>query len=256
MLSSACSGVAESECDMVPLMVQKNFKAKGWLGLLLGARLWYAFWDADKDDDDSFENRVKPLVAEIGGRGKRSGGTGPKHADPARTVAPSPEPSTAPDPGVTAEDQAKAAQAKRAQVLAGGTVPRTEVVAPQQPTVAVGATLAELLAVFREEQSRIEARLARQSSEVMQAQRRVNDEQIDALQHRLQTLLDAGILEDQAFFACEDVIADNIEAMATGSAATDELVRMVALSERLAADASLARQLMRRRNPPSSAGGL
>lgn len=32
--------VAEEECDMIPLMMQANFKAKGWLGLILGTRLW------------------------------------------------------------------------------------------------------------------------------------------------------------------------------------------------------------------------
>jgi hypothetical protein len=30
----------QNECDMVPLMMQSNFKAKGWLGLILGTRLW------------------------------------------------------------------------------------------------------------------------------------------------------------------------------------------------------------------------
>jgi len=30
----------QNDCDMIPLMVQSNFKPKGWLGLILGTRLW------------------------------------------------------------------------------------------------------------------------------------------------------------------------------------------------------------------------
>ena len=58
------------ECDTIPLMMQANFKARGWLGLLLGARLWYPFWDADQDDDDAFEKRLDAVCKEIGDRGK------------------------------------------------------------------------------------------------------------------------------------------------------------------------------------------
>ena len=34
----------QNDCDMVPLMVQSNFKPKGWLGLILGTRLWCKFF--------------------------------------------------------------------------------------------------------------------------------------------------------------------------------------------------------------------
>jgi hypothetical protein len=30
----------QNDCDMIPLMMQSNFKPKGWLGLILGTRLW------------------------------------------------------------------------------------------------------------------------------------------------------------------------------------------------------------------------
>ena len=32
----------QQELDMIPLMMQKDYSAKGWLGLILGTRLWYA----------------------------------------------------------------------------------------------------------------------------------------------------------------------------------------------------------------------
>ena len=30
---------------MIPLMMQKDYSPKGWLGLILGTRLWYSMWD-------------------------------------------------------------------------------------------------------------------------------------------------------------------------------------------------------------------
>ena len=45
--------------------------AKGWLGLIIGTRLWYPFFDADCDDDTAFEERIDPVVSELGERGKR-----------------------------------------------------------------------------------------------------------------------------------------------------------------------------------------
>ena len=55
---------------MIPLMVQKDYSPKGWLGLILGTRMWYAMWEAEKDDDRAFERRLDSVVREIGDRGK------------------------------------------------------------------------------------------------------------------------------------------------------------------------------------------
>ena len=55
---------------MIPLMMQKDFRPKGWLGLILGTRLWYGFWDADEDSDAAFGRRLDPVVREVGTRGK------------------------------------------------------------------------------------------------------------------------------------------------------------------------------------------
>jgi hypothetical protein len=30
----------QQELDMIPLMMSKDFKPKGWLGLILGTRMW------------------------------------------------------------------------------------------------------------------------------------------------------------------------------------------------------------------------
>ena len=36
----------QQELDMIPLMMQKDYSPKGWLGLILGTRLWYAMHSA------------------------------------------------------------------------------------------------------------------------------------------------------------------------------------------------------------------
>ena len=40
------------------------------VGLIMGTRMWYAMWDAENDDDATFESRMDSLVREIGERGK------------------------------------------------------------------------------------------------------------------------------------------------------------------------------------------
>ena len=33
----------QQELDMIPLMMTQGYSAKGWLGLILGTRMWYGF---------------------------------------------------------------------------------------------------------------------------------------------------------------------------------------------------------------------
>ena len=55
---------------MVPLMMQKGYRANGWLGLILGTRLYYSFAGAESDDEAAFEQRMEGLCREIGSRGQ------------------------------------------------------------------------------------------------------------------------------------------------------------------------------------------
>ena len=32
--------------------MEADYKPKGWLGLILGSRLWYAFWAEGESDED------------------------------------------------------------------------------------------------------------------------------------------------------------------------------------------------------------
>ena len=66
----------QQQVDMIPLMMEKGYNAKGWLGLLLGTRVYYRFYgDAEHEDQASFEKRIDAVVREIGDRGKHKAHT-------------------------------------------------------------------------------------------------------------------------------------------------------------------------------------
>ena len=54
----------------VPLMMEDGYRAKGWLGMLLGVRLWYGFYGATLESDAAFKGKVDELSRELGERGK------------------------------------------------------------------------------------------------------------------------------------------------------------------------------------------
>eukprot|EP01047_Picozoa_sp_COSAG01_P009322 COSAG01_NODE_381_length_17848_cov_10.220338_10_plen_90_part_00 len=60
----------QQEKDMVPLMMEDGYWAKGWLGMILGMRLWYGFYGATVESDDAFEDKVNELCRELGERGQ------------------------------------------------------------------------------------------------------------------------------------------------------------------------------------------
>ena len=51
--------------DIIPLMMQKNYKADGWLGMLLGTKMWIGF-----QSKHTIDSGVTKLVRELAGRGK------------------------------------------------------------------------------------------------------------------------------------------------------------------------------------------
>ena len=53
------------EKDIIPLMMEKNYKADGWLGMLLGTKLCIGF-----QSKDNIDSGVAKLVRELAGRGK------------------------------------------------------------------------------------------------------------------------------------------------------------------------------------------
>ncbi len=51
-------------------MMERGYRPKGWLGMLLGVRLWYGFYGAVLEDDKAFESKLMELCRELGERGK------------------------------------------------------------------------------------------------------------------------------------------------------------------------------------------
>jgi hypothetical protein len=66
----------QREKDMVPLMVEEGYRADGWLGMLLGARLYYVLYGSTVSSEAAFEGKMEELCRELGERGKVGPSTG------------------------------------------------------------------------------------------------------------------------------------------------------------------------------------
>ena len=51
--------------DIIPLMMQRKYRGDGWLGMLVGTKLWFDF-----ESKQVLEQGVMKLIRELGGRGK------------------------------------------------------------------------------------------------------------------------------------------------------------------------------------------
>lgn len=60
----------------IPLMMEEGYEADGWLGMLLGTSLWYAFYGASVSSESAFESRMSLLRREIGDRGRADAASG------------------------------------------------------------------------------------------------------------------------------------------------------------------------------------
>ena len=52
----------QQELDMIPLMMERGFKPKGWLGLILGTRLYYRFYPSAVETDDAFVQQMDAVT--------------------------------------------------------------------------------------------------------------------------------------------------------------------------------------------------
>ena len=59
----------QQQVDLVPLMMEEGYAPNGWLGMLMGTRVYYSFHGSQHDDEPSFEHRIDMVVREIGDRG-------------------------------------------------------------------------------------------------------------------------------------------------------------------------------------------
>jgi hypothetical protein len=112
-----------------------------------------------------------------------------------------------------------------------------------QAAMATQRTMQQQIDALREE--------ARRAAEKGPLTGVVTEEQLTALQTRLTSLHEASQLTDEELFVVEDILADCVEVMASGSfvgdaAVVGEVAKIVALNERIVGDLSFARQLRRK----------
>jgi hypothetical protein len=64
----------QAKVQMIPLLLQENYTAKGWLGMLLGTQLWYGFFGATLATESSFTKQIDQLCRPLGSpdRGQRA----------------------------------------------------------------------------------------------------------------------------------------------------------------------------------------
>ena len=83
--------------DIIPLMMQRKYRGDGWLGMLVGTKLWFDF-----NSQQSIEPSVTKLIKELGGRGKDVDNTDEPSVTPVAPEAQSGDVDTAPSsPGVS-----------------------------------------------------------------------------------------------------------------------------------------------------------
>jgi hypothetical protein len=250
--------------DCIPLMVQKEYSPQGWLGLLMGTRLWYSFAGADHDDDAAFEKRVGDVAKEIGLRAMataqvQEGVPPPPHAGSTATAASSLAPATV--QAGTAHSQPPSAAPTPlppVAVTGGGAGPGSSMVAQQQQQHLEG----QLRCLRDEVTARMDELVASQQAAAAAAAASaefVAPTQLAALQSRVEGLVAQELLTQDEAYELQDLVADHYELRTlTQMTLTQAVVcsgayplaakiaTLVGLSEGIATDASFARQARRK----------
>ena len=60
----------QREVPVVPLLLVEGYRADGWLGMLMGTRLWYGFFGTTLASEGAFEAKMDELCRELGDRGR------------------------------------------------------------------------------------------------------------------------------------------------------------------------------------------
>ena len=83
--------------DIIPLMMQRKYRGDGWLGMLVGTKLWFDF-----QSKQSIEPGITKLIKELAGRGKDVDNTDGPSVTPVASAVQSDDVDTAPlSPGVS-----------------------------------------------------------------------------------------------------------------------------------------------------------
>eukprot|EP01050_Picozoa_sp_SAG11_P027500 SAG11_NODE_6992_length_1212_cov_1.233603_1_plen_399_part_10 len=60
----------QREVEVVPLMLSEGYQADGWLGFMIGTRLWFGFYGAVVSTEGLFEGKMSELCRELGSCGR------------------------------------------------------------------------------------------------------------------------------------------------------------------------------------------
>ena len=210
-----------SDMSTVAKRSQKDYKPKGWLGLIMGTRLWYAFLDADRDDDAAFERRLDTVVREIGDRGKLvlPEAVTPFH-EPTPAPAPAPKrdltPTAAPAPAPAAAAPVTPLRvASTAMVAAPGQsfsptmMISSPTAAPQQEGGGIGGSLVDLSAFLEKQHVMMFEREAQQQQMLMEREAKIEAKLEAKWEDRLRQEVERA--KPQA--ASEAISAEQLEAL-------------------------------------------
>lgn len=274
-------------------MLQEGYRPSGWLGLLIGSKLYFSFHPAAVETDADFSKKMDALERELGDRGRgvssrMSEGVPPSVAGRslspagapalARAEAPAPAPAPVPAHSLTPEPAYASDRSFTPSMQLSSPMP-----APLNASDATASLVSVLLEheerqqklmLEREEKLREEAKAEkdelRQEIATMWAATQklreevspappaeaISEDQMVALQGRLEALHEAELLSDDELFKFGDMIADFAEARATIGVVTMEIVhtnhaigkvhKIIAVSETVSRNPMLARQLRRK----------
>jgi hypothetical protein len=287
-------------------MMEAGYKPTGWLGLILGCKLYFNFHPEVVETDAAFIQQVDLVERELGGRGQPAkprsttsrvsegvppGAASSQSLEPSPAPAPAPAPTPLPTPerrrGFSPSVQGDLSSPAPAAAMQMQTQ-QQEQEQQQQQLSAAGASLVfrmleredklrnESKAEKEKLQQEMEAKTDALRQEMAQMQERydqnleklreemtpappaeaISHARLAALQARLEALHAAQHLTDEELHPLEDMVADYLDLKASMGVVTLEathasentmrLLKLVVLSEGVAADGALARHARRK----------
>eukprot|EP01052_Picozoa_sp_SAG31_P044090 SAG31_NODE_7566_length_1652_cov_1.643915_1_plen_305_part_00 len=261
----------QQEVEMIPLMMEHGYRPTGWLGLILGTRLWYPFYPEAVETDAAFMRQIEATVREIGDRGKPKVSVARVQSKSAAALipsqvaahAPAPSPASAPTMAPGAPQSVTSAEQSISPNV------KTRSVNTQNHDVEQSHLLERLLERVIEQNAKscmdMEAKLAKQDHQLQKLQAdllqsklreqtleaqlrehalefKLRDLQLAVLQARIESLHGQQLIADEDLHAIEDAIADN----EPGGDEDDRVAKLVALSMKMPSDRAFARQLQRK----------
>ena len=114
--------VHEQRKPWVPLMMELSYRPKGWLGIMLGSRLYFEFTEAALSNDEDWERVADSVAREV----RQHGAPLPSDSPAAQAVAETASPQEAVDDAAAAVAVASAVPTGLAAVRPGAAAAATE----------------------------------------------------------------------------------------------------------------------------------